>query len=134
MYLLDTNICIFYLKGKFDLGKKIDEEVGIENCAISELTIAEMRFGAENSDRVSQNRIVIDAFQAKIQILPTFPSFDVYAFEKARLKRLGTPVHDIDLFIGATAIVHNLIMVTNNVKHFQRIQGIQIEDWTTQIE
>lgn len=130
MYLLDTNICIFYLKGKFNLGHKIDTVIGLENCAISELTIAEMRYGAENSEKIIENRANIDDFQEKIQILPIFPSFDIYGREKARLKRLGTPIHDIDLLIACTAISHNLVMVTNNLKHFQRIQNIILEDWT----
>jgi tRNA(fMet)-specific endonuclease VapC len=127
MYLLDTNICIFYIKGNFNLYNKIDIEIGLENCAISELTIAEMRYGAENSERITENRAVIDAFQERIQILPIFPAFDLYAKEKARLKRLGTSIHDIDLLITCTGIVHNMTVVTNNTKHFERINGILLE-------
>jgi tRNA(fMet)-specific endonuclease VapC len=129
MYLLDTNICIFYLKAKFDLDKKI-AAVGLENCYISEITIAEMRFGAEKSERPIQNRLVIDAFQGKIQIIPVFSAFDIYAREKARLQKVGMPIDDFDLLIGATAIAHDLIMVTNNTQHFNRITNIQLEDWT----
>jgi len=53
-YLLDTNICIYYLKGRFDLNRKI-ENIGIENCFISEITVAELKFGAENSERKEYN-------------------------------------------------------------------------------
>jgi predicted nucleic acid-binding protein len=51
----DTNICIFYLKGRFNLNTKI-EPVGFENCFVSEMTVAELKFGVENSEHVEKNR------------------------------------------------------------------------------
>jgi len=54
---------------------------------------------------------------------------DSYAQEKARLRKQGTPLDDFDLLIGASAVANNLILVTNNVKHFERIEGITIENW-----
>lgn len=57
-------------------------------------------------------------------------SLDLFAKEKARLRKVGTPIDDFDLLIGVTSINHNLIMVTNNTKHFERIQNIELEDWT----
>jgi len=55
---------------------------------------------------------------------------DVYAKEKARLKKAGNIVDDLDLLIGATAIENNMILVTNNEKHFTRLQNIKVENWT----
>ena len=54
----------------------------------------------------------------------------MYAKEKARLRKSGTPIDEFDLLIGVTSITHNLTMVTNNTDHFKRIKGIVLEDWT----
>ena len=64
-YLLDTNICIYFLKGQYDLNKKI-ESVGEQNCFISEITIAELKYGIENSKTVAAMRIIVEAFILKI--------------------------------------------------------------------
>lgn len=128
-YLLDTNICIFFLKGLFELDAKI-KEVGLENCFISEVTVAELKFGAEKSQKVERNRLVVSTFISQMNILPIFNSLDFYAQEKNRLQRQGTPIDEFDLLIGATALANDLVLVTNNTKHFKRLTDIQIEDWT----
>ena len=128
-YLLDTNICIFYLKGRFDLDTKV-RNVGVENCFISEITVAELKFGAENSEHVERNRSVVTNLLSVFQVIPIFGSLDVYAKEKARLRKRGDLIDDFDLLIGATAIANELIMVTNNTKHFVRMDGMILEDWT----
>ena len=64
-------------------------------------------------------------------ILPIFPVLDVFAREKARLEKLGLRLDDFDLLIGATAIHYDLILVTNNVMYFERMQNLSIENWTT---
>ena len=130
-YLLDTNICVFYLKGLFQLADKI-EQVGLNNCFISEITLAELKFGAENSQKIESNRLVVQELQNKIQIVPIIGALDLYAKEKARLRKVGTPLDDFDLLIGTTAIANDLIMVTHDTNHFQRLQGIRLEDWTKQ--
>ncbi len=113
----------------FDLDKKI-ALIGDENCFVSEITIAELKFGAENSSQIERNLQTIAVFLSKIQILPIFGALDFYAKEKVRLRKQGTPSDDFDLLIASTAVTNNLIMVTNNVNHFYRVQGIVIEDWT----
>ena len=128
-YLLDTNICVYFLNGKFDLEHKI-KEVGIANCFISEVTIAELKYGVEKSNYKEKNRMVLEAFQKRLNILPIFPALNIYATEKARLKTKGRILDDFDLLISATAVYNSLIMVTKNVSDFDRITGIQIEDWT----
>jgi tRNA(fMet)-specific endonuclease VapC len=128
-YLLDTNICIHRLNGKFGLEEKLDE-VDRGNCFISEITLAELKFGVENSVHQAINQKALDIFLSEFKILPIFNSIDFFAIEKARLRKLGTPIPDFDLLIASTAVTQNLIMVTNNTNHFQRIRGIRIEDWT----
>lgn len=128
-FLLDTNICIYFLKGLFDLDKKL-KAIGLTNCYISEITVAELRFGVEKSQKPQENGLVCSKFINGISVLPIYSSIDVYAKEKASLQKVGTPVDDFDLLIGATAIHNKLTLVTNNTKHFKRLKGIQLEDWT----
>lgn len=128
-YLLDTNTCIFYIKGKFELDKKF-EDVDPDNCFFSEITLAELKFGVENSEKKEKNQKALNNFLTGIAVVPIFHSLDLYAKEKARLRKQGTPVDDFDLLIGVTSVAHNLIMVTNNTEHFKRIKGISLEDWT----
>jgi len=128
-YLIDTNICIYFIKGLYDLKSKF-EKADPENCYISEITLAELKFGVENSDKKEKNLKVLDNFLTGVKVLPIYHGLDLYAKEKARLRKVGTPIDDFDLLIGVTAVTHNLIMVTNNLKEFNRIDGIEIEDWT----
>ena len=118
------------MKGKFDLEAKFDK-VSAENCFISEMTLAELKFGVEKSEKKEKNKKALDNFLTGVQILPIFHSLDLYAKEKARLEKAGTPLDDFDLLIGVTSVTHNLTMVTNNTNHFKRINGIKLEDWTT---
>ncbi len=127
-YLLDTNICIYYFKGLFNLEEKI-REVGFDEFAISEITLAELFYGVEKSQKRESNLKIIETFIEKIVVLPIFDSLKVYAIEKSRLKTKGTIISDLDLFIGATAIVNNLILVTRNISEFQRMHNINIENW-----
>lgn len=128
-YLLDTNICVYFLNGKYDLANKIDL-IGFENCSVSEVTIAELKYGSEKSSFKEKNRKIIESFQLLIDIIPIFPALDVYAKEKARLKTKGMMLDDFDLLIGATAIYNEMILVTKNKSDFERMEKIEIEDWT----
>lgn len=128
-YLIDTNICIHFFRGKFNLIDKF-ETVKLKNCAISEITLAELIFGAENSSNPKKNYKLIDQFTEQIKILPIYNALTIYAKEKVRLRRKGKMISDFDLLIGSTAISNDLIMVTENVKEFNRITDIHIENWT----
>lgn len=128
-YLLDTNICAYFLNGKFSLEAKIDK-VGFENCVVSEITIAELKYGVEKSTHREKNRKTLETFQAMFDIIPIFPALDIYAKEKARLKTKGKILDDFDLLIDSTAIFNNLTLVTRNISDFDRLEEIYIEDWT----
>ncbi len=128
-YLIDTNTCIYYIKGKFELNKKF-EKADPDNCFISEITLAELKFGVENSEKKEKNQKALDNFLTGVKIVPIFHSLDLYAKEKTRLRKSGTPLDDFDILIGVTSVTHNLTMVTNNTDHFKRIKGITLEDWT----
>ena len=128
-YLIDTNICIFFLKGRYNLSSKFTS-VGPGNCFISEITLAELKFGAENSNNPTKNRTVVSDFVSGINVVPIFPALDFYAREKVRLRKAGVPIDEFDLLIGSTAVMLDLTMVTNNTAHSSRISNIKLEDWT----
>jgi len=128
-YLFDTDICIYYIQGKFSLKEKF-RIVNKENRFISEITLAELKFGVQNSQSKKNNKATLDNFLTGIQILPIINSLDIYAEEKARLRKQGKTIDDFDLLIGTSAIANDMILVTNNEAHFQRITNITIENWT----
>ena len=128
-YLLDTNTCVFFLRGKLKLDEIIKEK-GIDNIYISEITIVELRFGAENSDNPSKSHKAVDAFLNGLSIIPIFGCIRRYAKEKVRLRKLGKPMNDeFDLLIGVTSVENKLRLVTDNSKDFQNISGIKLENW-----
>ena len=128
-YLLDTNICVFFLRGKLDMDEIIREK-GRENCYISEITVLELRFGAENSNNPAKAHNAVDILLKNLSVIPIYSSIERYAKEKVRLRKIGNPMNDeFDLLIGVTAVEHNLVLVTDNAKHFQNLDGIKIENW-----
>lgn len=127
-YLLDTNICIHLFRGKFGVKEKLDE-VGIGNCAISEITLAELLYGAHCSQNPKKNKAIVESFVNDVKVLPILESLELYAKEKSRLKINGELISDFDLLIGSTSIQKKMTMVTENIKEFKRMQGIKIENW-----
>ena len=130
-YLLDTNICVFLLRGMYDVDKKMNK-VGLNNCFISEITVLELKYGVELSkqkdgiDRSEQ----LNKFLSTISIIPITDALDICAKEKIRLRLAGLPIgDDFDLLIGCTAVAGQMIMITENLKHFQNIAGIELENW-----
>ncbi len=105
-------------------------EVGQSNCFISEVTVAELKYGVENSKTSETMRPIIEAFIPKFAVIPIYNSLNIYAAQKARLRKQGLMIDDFDILIGATSITHEMVMVTNNTHHFDRLENIVIEDWT----
>lgn len=116
------------MKGLFGLDSKF-ESITPDSIYISEITLAELKFGVANSATPERNNQTLINFLSGVQILPIFDALDIFATEKARLKKEGRPVDDFDLLIGASAIANDLTLVTNNIKHFERLKGIQLENW-----
>ncbi|MDO5616733.1 MAG: PIN domain-containing protein [Cruoricaptor ignavus] len=128
-YLLDTNICIFFLRGKLNLDEIIRKK-GVSNCFISEITIFELRFGAENSNDPKKSHKAVDKFIDGLSVIPIIGSVEKYAETKLKLRKKGTPLHDeFDLIIGVTALANKLTLVTDNIKDFKNIEDLKIENW-----
>jgi len=128
-YLIDTNIVIYFLKGKYYIKDKI-RQIGLDKCTISEITLAELYYGAEKSDFPEDNIKIINDFIDDITIIPIFNSIQIFGKEKARLRKIGKIISDFDLLIGSTAIAYDLTMVTRNTSEFERLEGIDLLDWT----
>ena len=128
-YLLDTDTCIYWLKGQPSVRTKL-LEVGWQEIAICAITVAELYYGAYNSSRISEN---LDRATKFIQQVPVLQFTDLalqrFGQFKAELRQQGQPVTDFDLAIASIALANNLIVVTNNTRHYARIPGLQLENW-----
>ena len=127
-YLLDTCICVFLFRNKYNIEKRLNQ-IGYKDCYVSEVTLAELRYGAYKSDRTEQNLDLIERFSEKVNIVPFAETIDFYAKEKNRLNKQGTPIEDFDLLIASAAYSRKLTLVTDNLKHFKNVQGIVVETW-----
>jgi tRNA(fMet)-specific endonuclease VapC len=131
-YLLDTNIVVHFLRGAYNLDEKM-RSVGIENCFVSEITILELEYGVENStpEWQERQRNALDNFIHIFEerILPIHPTFKLYAQNRVRLRKAGTPISDFDLLIGATAVANRLAIVTDNTSELSRIENSRVENW-----
>jgi tRNA(fMet)-specific endonuclease VapC len=131
MYLLDTNICIFAIKNKPEtVLKKLKEKIS-DGIYISSLTVAELEFGVENSQKIENNRIALLKFLSIFNIL-NFDDPDAidYGRLKTDLRKQGRIIGPIDMLLAAQALNKELVFVTNNVKEFERVKGLKIEDWS----
>lgn len=127
-YLLDTNVIVFLLRGRMGIRGAI-ERIGIDQCHISEITYAELLYGAECSSDPVKNTALVDRVLENINMVPISSSLTVFAKCKAHLRKIGKIVDDADILIGATAIDNKFVMVTENVKHFENLPGITLENW-----
>ena len=126
-YILDTTACVALIRGNKNVLNTIFER-GEENCMVSEMTIAELFYGASKSGRPSQFQdvqYILDSFE----IVPVFPSLRTYGEIKSQLEAKGMRIDEFDLLIGSTALDNPMTLVTHNTKHFQRIPNIRLEDW-----
>ena len=130
-YLLDTDICIALFRGKDNVVKKI-AKIGSKECAISEITRTEILVGREIA-KLKQLKVkdfFFDSFFNSITIYPFSDSSESYVRNKAKLTVTGKRIEDFDLIIASTAQAHGLTLVTGNISHMSRIDGLEIEDWT----
>ena len=126
-YLLDTDICIEIIKHNERVLDKV-EAVGEENCFVTDITIAELFFGAAKSARPEHFDDVDNILQS-FDLKPLLPSLRLYGENKALLEDQGRMIGEFDLLIGSCAVYHDLIMVTSNLKHFDHIPHVHLEDW-----
>lgn len=127
-YLLDTSIVAFLFRGKYGVAEQLSK-LQPEQCCISDVTVAELTYGAYHSDRVQYNLEMIKRFTQVVTVVPFASAIEEYGRQKDRLVKAGLMIEDFDLFIGCTAVANDMVMVTDNIKHFSRIDGVEIENW-----
>jgi len=131
MYLLDTNIMIYAQKKRNLTLLKHLKSKNIKDLYLSIFTVAEMIFGCKKSADPAKNYTALLEFLLPFNIL-AFEQADcgVYGETRAHLERQGKPIGTIDTFIGSQAVSRDFTLITNNVKEFERIPNIKIENWT----
>ena len=130
IYCLDTNTISFFLKQSPKVTAKIIN-TSIDNLCTTIITEFELLYGVYKSSKVDSNLELISNLLSEFNIYNIDSSVvKLVAKEKARLKKLGTIVEDSDLLIAGICIVNDLTLVTNNLKHFKRIKGLKVEDWS----
>ena len=130
MYLIDTNICIYLIKKKSEyLLQRFESEKAFD-IGVSAISVAEFEYGIAKSAYPESNRIALLEFLSCFEIVP-FTDLDTRAFGALRtfLYKNGTPIGPYDLLIAAQCLTRDLILVTNNVKEFERVPDLHIENW-----
>ena len=127
-YLLDTDIVVFLFRRQKGIAKRL-ASVDPSQVYISEVTVAELEYGNYRSGRYEENREMLEHFLSCVNVVPFSEAISLYAKERYRLNSIGMGIEDFDLLIGCTAVAKDLVMVTNNVKHYSRIEGIKIDNW-----
>jgi tRNA(fMet)-specific endonuclease VapC len=129
-WLLDTDILVHFLRGHTRVTERITA-VPSPSLAMPAIALAELSHGAFASDQVEANLRLIDTLRRRIRVLPFEDEAAVlFGRLKASLKSSGNILPDSDLFIAATALVTGRVLVTANTTHFQRLEGLILEDWT----
>jgi tRNA(fMet)-specific endonuclease VapC len=128
-YMLDTNICIYVMKRYPQALREKFNSLADQLC-ISSITLGEMHYGAEKSARRADNLTAIEHFVARLDILPFEAKAAMhYGQVRAELERAGTPCGPHDMQIGGHARSEGLIVVTNNLREFNRMPGVRVENW-----
>jgi len=129
MYLLDTDTIIYILKGNASVQKNLLFHIN-DPIKTSVITLMELYYGAYKSQKVTGNLAKIKTLEQSVEIITLgVASAEVFGMLKSQLEKTGLRLDDFDLIIAACALAHNLTLVTNNEKHFQRIEGLKLANW-----
>ena len=128
-YLIDTDILINSIKGNRAVNQRISDLASIPK-AISIITYGELLYGAKKSTQREKNTSIVYRLAEIFPIIGiTRATMETFTDLKAALDRKGDKIEDFDLLIAATALSLNYILVTNNTKHYKRVEGLQLENW-----
>ena len=128
-YILDTDICIFALKQRVEVLKRLLAE-SPGDIAVSAMTEAELTFGALKSNNPERARANVAAFLGPVTVLP-FDSDAAKKHAEIRYALRSTPIGERDMVTAAIAAVDGLVLVTHNTREFSRIKGLALEDWAS---
>lgn len=129
MFLLDTDILIYSLKG-YD---SVIQNVGLHRhdpLKISVISLMELYYGAYKSEKIASNLAKVRRIEEAFDAIPVDAIIvETFGMLKSNLESGGIPLDDFDLIIASCALAHNLTLVTNNEKHFLRVEGLKVENW-----
>ena len=129
-YLIDTDIIIYSLKGNTVVQNQFSLNENIPK-AISVITYGELLFGAKNSKNVEKNLAVVYRIKELFPIIGIDKAVkETFSAVNVTIQKTGSPIDDMDLLIASTAMTLNYTLVTNNEKHFSKIKGLKIENWS----
>lgn len=128
--LLDTNTCIYLIKRHPPEVLRRFNEYTVGDIGISSITAAELHFGVQKSQRPEENRRALEQFMLPLAVA----AFDenaaaAYGHIRAQLEEQGTPIGSLDTLIAAHALSLDLTLVTNNVREFERVSHLEVENW-----
>ena len=131
-YLIDTDIIIYSIKGHSSVQQRFLQNEHIPK-AISVISYGELLLGAKKSKNVGKNLAVVYRIKELFPIVAIDNAvIETFSDIKAAMQRAGSPLDDMDLLIAATALTMNYTLVTSNEKHFLRIKGLKIENWSNE--
>ncbi len=131
-YMLDTNTCIYLIKKKpVEVIERLRRSK-ISDIGISSITLSELEYGVEKSERRDQNKAALAQFIVPFEVCAYDESAAAeYGTIRARLEKKGQSLGSLDLLIAAHALSRRLVLVTNNVREFKRVPDLKIENWVT---
>jgi tRNA(fMet)-specific endonuclease VapC len=131
MILFDTNICIYIINSKPPEVLKRFHQYRLGDIGLSSVVAAELAFGVAKSAS-KRNRAALEMFLAPLEIVP-FDEAAVWAYGdlRAHLERRGQSIGSLDTMIAAHALSLNAVLVTNNIREFAKVKGLQLDNWVT---
>lgn len=134
MFLLDTDTIIYSMKGHAAVKANLREHLN-DPLNICTVTLMELYYGAFKSREKTSNLAKIKTIENSLNILSVgIECAEVFGSLKAKLEKTGSPVDDFDLILASCAIANNLVLVTNNTKHFNKIAGLKQTNWAVHPE
>jgi tRNA(fMet)-specific endonuclease VapC len=129
-YLLDTDTCIYLLKGVAKKAVLKIETFSPGSIAISSITVAELLYGAEKSQQQERNKSSVEKFISPLVILPfDHTAAAHYGRIRAYLEKKGNVIGQMDMLIASIALAHGVTVITNNTREFKRVQFLKVENW-----
>lgn len=131
-FLLDTDMCIYLIKGRPEQALERLQSLSISDVGISSITLGELEYGVAKSSRPAQNKMALMEFVAPLEIAP----FDdeaaaAYGHVRRSLEAQGTPICPLDTLVAAQALSLGCTLVTNNQREFARVPGLLTENWAS---
>lgn len=129
-YMLDTNTCIYIINRSPKQVYERLKKLSLGEVGISVITFCELQYGVAKSAKPVENQLALTEFLAPLEVLDfTSACAAPYGEIRADLNKKGCPIGNNDLLIASHAISEGLVLISNNLKEFARVEGLQCENW-----